>query len=268
MRILVGLLVLSLTIACPAWAENASPEAPAAFEEDDAELDLEEEANEANSDSEEAKAATRAPSAQADKQYLRPKPSINPGELRPESKASDPTRVLLAFGVLVALGAGAAFMRRRRLPPELRDNTVQLAVISKLGLSPKAQVALVSVGGEAILLGVTEHGISTLRTFGPGELSALTARPEAAKAPAQEPTLGGREPSLAFQSLLEKASGKQAAPADVRLAKRAKEAEPDDDEVPEHLVRALDAAGLGGHGFDAPEGQAKQLAERFKGLRS
>jgi hypothetical protein len=122
---------------------------------------------------------------------------------------------------------------------------------------------------------VTEQGITTLRTYTEAELPSLTPaapEPKAQRSTAQLDTPSQPVPSALFQSLLEKASGLKApAGREVPRLSPYPASNDTDEEVPDHLARALDAAGLGVQGvrgFEAPEGQAKELAQRFKELRS
>jgi flagellar biogenesis protein FliO len=247
-------LAITLLLALDAYGEPASrsPEDESALEAED---ELEADTLGADATPEVGDQATVAAPAVAQKNYLRAKAP----EPAPTPKAeSSPWRMAAAGVLLLALGAVAFHLRRKRSPLNLRGSQVQLSVVTRLAVTPKAQLALVSVGREALLLGVTEQGITTLRSYSMAELPSLTFPPEVEpKAPVSSltrpaPAPSAPSPGQAFQSLLEKASGAKAV----------------DQEMPEHLARALDDAGLLSQSFDAPEGQAQELAKRFRELHS
>lgn len=106
--------------------------------------------------------------------YLR-QPAAPP-ERQPVAKKSEPdlTRIVIALALVLALGGVALFAKRRRDGVSPLKNQTRLHTLSSLSLGPKSKVALVSVGREALLLGVTEQGITCLRSYPEDELWSLT----------------------------------------------------------------------------------------------
>lgn|GEM_PF-6044970 len=264
-----GVLALSLSLALDVYAEPAASEG-----EDESALELADELEDealATDSAQDAAHAVAASPAAPDRTYLRAKTTP---AVPTEKTESSPLRMVCAGLLLLALGAVALHLRRKRTPLNLRGSQVQLTVVTRLAVTPKAQIALVSVGREALLLGVTEHGITTLRSYSMAEMPSLTFPPETEpRAPASsvartpEPPVEVPSPGQAFQSLLAKASGAKtstAAPSPTRNAP----SRVDEDGVPEHLALALDDAGLLKSSFEDPDGQAQELARRFRELHS
>lgn len=109
--------------------------------------------------------------------YLRPtaggpeKPTSAAGT-RPESGGA--WRGFVAVGFVALLGGAALYVRKKRGAPPLLGSSVKLHTIGALQLSPKASLALVSVGNEVLLVSVSDQGVQTLRTYVPEEFGSLT----------------------------------------------------------------------------------------------
>ena len=124
-------------------------------------------------------ASSTQPASTNQQSYLRKAtPSTEKAAPSPTER-SDPSfgRVLAALLLLALLGAFAIYAKRRKGGGSalLRDH-VRLHTIGSVQLGPKSQVALLSVGREAILVGVSEQGITCLRNFREEELGSLTTR--------------------------------------------------------------------------------------------
>ncbi len=74
-------------------------------------------------------------------------------------------RILGGFFVLALLGGGAYYLIRRHSKPGQRQNAPQIKVLTQHWLGPKKSLAIVRVSGESILIGVTDHNISMLKSL-------------------------------------------------------------------------------------------------------
>jgi flagellar protein FliO/FliZ len=89
-------------------------------------------------------------------------------------------RVVVSLGVVLAVMAGAAAVLRRsgvvgtastgKRGLRRRSNPVE--VIARHGLSRGASIAVVRLGGRALVIGVTEHQVSLLTEVDPAEFDA------------------------------------------------------------------------------------------------
>ncbi len=235
--------------------------------------------------------ATVAPGAHPS--YLRSAPRTPPGAPAADS-GSGALRGVMAFGLIAALGAVALYLRKKRSGPVQLKRELRLHVLGSVQVGPKASVALLSVGHEALLVGVSEHGVTALRTFGKDELGALSGGPLTstkgrAASSAALPETAPNEPSQVFRDLLLSATRSQStqsapsAQSPVR-AVAARRAADEDDGMPAHLAEVLrQAAGpvvsqmreqhaapatRSENAFGEPEGQASELVRRFRGLHS
>lgn len=158
--------------------------------------------------------------------YLR-QPSAPP-EPQPIAQKAEPDllRIVIALALVAGLGGVALVARRRRDGASPLKNQTRLHTLSSLPLGPKAKVALISVGREALLLGVTEQGIRCLRTYPEDELWSLTAPlpgfSEETKAAESEPPLDKswmeRGMESAFSDLLKRAHKSEAVSAKAAAA--------------------------------------------------
>lgn len=84
-------------------------------------------------------------------------------------------RVTASLVVVVALAVLVARLTRRA---GTRGPGIGVRVVDRAGLSREATVAVVEVGGRALVLGVTSHGVSVLTELDPEQLEAARARPD------------------------------------------------------------------------------------------
>lgn len=87
-------------------------------------------------------------------------------------------RVTASLVVVVVLAVLAARLARRA---GTRGPGVGVRVVDRAGLSREAAVAVVEVGGRALVLGVTSHTVSVLTELDPEQLETARARPDAAE---------------------------------------------------------------------------------------
>lgn len=74
-------------------------------------------------------------------------------------------RILLSLSVLGVVGTGAyIFLRKYSVPKALKHQT-QIKVLQQHYLGPKKSLAIVRVAGESILIGVTDHNISMIKSL-------------------------------------------------------------------------------------------------------
>ena len=181
MKALAPMLIILLTLApLTALAEETkeASSAPTSQEQDQGA----EPAKEEQPATQTPAASSSQPASTSQQSYLR-KTGPNAGKANKAAASpaerSDPSfgRVLVALLLLALLGGFAIYAKRRKGGGSalLRDR-VRLHTIGSVQLGPKAQVALLSVGREAILVGVSEQGITCLRNFREDELGSLTTR--------------------------------------------------------------------------------------------
>lgn len=217
---------------------------------------------------------------------------------REEAGAGGALRTGLAVLLLGGLAGAALWTKRRRARPSSLSPTLGLEVVSKTTLGPRSHLALVRIGSEAVLLGVTEQTITLLRSMPSSDLTGLDRGDEGGPTPAptfpktEAPTRRAipekrDEPAqharVAFQDILERASLSEAKRrADARRYAESlhREAEGVDDEAPDSGPRALDDDdAMPAHlqialeesrrdAFGEPDGQAAELVRRFRGRTS
>src|SRR5690606_28225018 len=121
------------------------------------------------------RAAAPAPQAEASPpSYLRQTPKSTGPEAGPKSETDIGLRATIAVVLLLALGGAALFLRKKQKSP-LRPSQVHLSMVAAVGVGNKAQVCLVTVGREALLIGVTEQSVTPLRVYPESELALVTA---------------------------------------------------------------------------------------------
>ncbi|MGZ3775008.1 MAG: FliO/MopB family protein [Pseudobdellovibrionaceae bacterium] len=74
-------------------------------------------------------------------------------------------RILFTLSMLGLVGTGAYFFIRKYSVPTDRKHQTQIKVLQQHYLGPKKSLAIVRVAGESILIGVTEHNISMIKSL-------------------------------------------------------------------------------------------------------
>ncbi len=215
-------------------------------------------------------AAAQAPQNEpAAPTYLRQTPKRAGPELETKSETNIGLRATIAVVLLLALGGAALFLRKKQKSP-LRPSQVHLSMVAAVGVGNKAQVCLVTVGREAILLGVTEQSVTPLRVYPESELALVTAEvtKDAEDMQKTAPEDIPKDLERNFQALLTKASqGKNSGSSS--SAARSRAAPEDDEQLPAHLKAALETpAQAPRSAFAPPEGQASELARRFRSFQA
>jgi flagellar biogenesis protein FliO len=218
-------------------------------------------------------AAAPAPQAEAaPPSYLRQTPKSTGPEAGTKSETNIGLRATVAVILLLALGGAALFLKRRQKSP-LRPSQVHLSMVAAVGVGNKAQVCLVTVGREAILLGVTEQSVTPLRVYPESELALVTAGDTTKEADSAPKSVSEEDDAKVdlernFQALLSKASqGKS--PRSKTHATRSSSVEEEDGELPAHLKAALETPAKAPRAaFAPPEGQASELARRFRSFQA
>jgi flagellar biosynthetic protein FliO len=75
-------------------------------------------------------------------------------------------RVIASLAVVMLFAALAARMGRRS-----RGGGAGIRVVNRVGLTREASLAVVEVGGTALVLGITAHGVSLLTALDPATLT-------------------------------------------------------------------------------------------------
>ena len=111
-------------------------------------------------------------------------------------------RVVVSLGVVLAVMAGAAAVLRRSgvvgTAPAgrrgMRRRGVSVEVIARHGLSRTSALAVVRLGGRALVLGVTEQHVTLLTEVDPAELDAPPGPDDTIVGPAGPGTGAGALP--------------------------------------------------------------------------
>lgn len=74
-------------------------------------------------------------------------------------------RILFTVSILGLVGAGAYVFLRKYKVPEAAKHQMQIKVLQQHYLGPKKSLAIVRVAGESILIGVTDHNISMIKSL-------------------------------------------------------------------------------------------------------
>ncbi len=82
-----------------------------------------------------------------------------------QAEDSSVFRILLTLSMLGVLGTGAFFFIRKYKVPRALKHQTQIKVIQQHHLGPKKSLAIVRVAGESILIGVTDHNISMIKSL-------------------------------------------------------------------------------------------------------
>jgi len=87
------------------------------------------------------------------------------GNKKSSSEGGGLFRILLTLSMLGLVGTGAfIFLRKYSVPKEKKHQT-QIKVLQQHYLGPKKSLAIVRVAGESLLIGVTDHNISMLKSL-------------------------------------------------------------------------------------------------------
>lgn len=97
------------------------------------------------------------------------KESEIPLNLEAHKKASSENgslfRILFTLSMLGLVVTGAYFFLRKYSVPKDRKHQTQIKVLQQHYLGPKKSLAIVRVAGESILIGVTDHNISMIKSL-------------------------------------------------------------------------------------------------------
>ncbi|MGZ3775927.1 MAG: FliO/MopB family protein [Pseudobdellovibrionaceae bacterium] len=74
-------------------------------------------------------------------------------------------RILFTLSMFGLIGTGAFFFLRKYSVPKDRKHQTQIKVLQQHYLGPKKSLAIVRVAGESILIGVTDHNISMIKSL-------------------------------------------------------------------------------------------------------
>jgi flagellar protein FliO/FliZ len=93
-----------------------------------------------------------------------------PVQLEPTKKAagseSSVFRFILSFSIIGALGCAAYFLLRKyKFSNSTKSQATQIKVLSQHYLGPKKSLAIVRVAGESVLIGITDHNISMIKSL-------------------------------------------------------------------------------------------------------
>lgn len=74
-------------------------------------------------------------------------------------------RIIFTLSILGLVGAGAYFFLRKYKIPKASKHQTQIKVLQQHYLGPKKSLAIVRVAGESILVGITDHNISMIKSL-------------------------------------------------------------------------------------------------------
>lgn len=76
------------------------------------------------------------------------------------------SRIMITLGILTTVVGGAFFVLKRWANRSGVDTkSPKIKILTQLALGPKKSVAVINVAGESLLIGVTDHNISLLKTL-------------------------------------------------------------------------------------------------------
>ncbi|UXR64325.1 flagellar biosynthetic protein FliO [Bdellovibrio bacteriovorus] len=81
------------------------------------------------------------------------------------SEGSGVFRILFTLSLLGIVGTGAYFFLKKYRVPRAMKHQTQIKVLQQHYLGPKKSLAIVRVAGESILIGVTDHNISMIKSL-------------------------------------------------------------------------------------------------------
>ncbi len=88
------------------------------------------------------------------------------GDKKPVEAGGSSTRLLFTGFVLVTLlGTAYYFVRKYKVSNKIHKSNMQIKVLSQHYLGPKKSLAIIRVSGESILIGVTDHNISMIKSL-------------------------------------------------------------------------------------------------------
>ena len=116
-----------------------------------------------------AEVAVSAQPAEAVKPVDNRKENEIPLNLEAAKKASSEGgsifRILFSLALLGLVGTGAFIFLRKYAVPKAMKSQTQIKVLQQHYLGPKKSLAIVRVAGESILIGVTDHNISMIKSL-------------------------------------------------------------------------------------------------------
>lgn len=74
-------------------------------------------------------------------------------------------RILLTLSMLGVVGTGAYIFLKKYSVPKSKKHQTQIKVLQQHYLGPKKSLAIVRVAGESILVGITDHNISMIKSL-------------------------------------------------------------------------------------------------------
>jgi flagellar protein FliO/FliZ len=85
---------------------------------------------------------------------------------KPVESGSTTAKALISMAiVLILTGTGYYFVRRYKFSNKINKSNMQIKVLSQHYLGPKKSLAIIHVAGESILVGVTDHNISMIKSL-------------------------------------------------------------------------------------------------------
>ncbi len=85
---------------------------------------------------------------------------------KPTEGGSTTAKALMSMAiVLILTGSGFYFVRRYKFSNTINKSNMQIKVLSQHYLGPKKSLAIIHVAGESILVGVTDHNISMIKSL-------------------------------------------------------------------------------------------------------
>jgi len=85
---------------------------------------------------------------------------------KPVEGGSSAAKALMSMAiVLILTGTGYYFVRRYKFSNKVNKSNMQIKVLSQHYLGPKKSLAIIHVAGESILVGVTDHNISMIKSL-------------------------------------------------------------------------------------------------------
>ena len=172
----VVILILGLTSYLPAMAQKNEvefrkeisdvrgaivPEDPETNKEFKQSLNIKPTLNEVGSETEEAPNEVKNDYSKMSEDEI---PILKEKKSETQSSQSSNLRIFLTAAFLAALGIGSfVFIRRNARPTSAAP--MQIKVLTQHHLGPRRSLAIIRVAGESILIGVTDHNVSMIKSL-------------------------------------------------------------------------------------------------------
>jgi flagellar biogenesis protein FliO len=134
--------------------------------------------------------------ADPSRERSRPRPAIRPPATVTQASSGSSLRAAGAAALIVLLGGVAWFLRRRRIGGRGRNEALAIDILTAKRIGPRQSLLLIDVGGQTLLIGATEQGMTRLASFPEAFLGERPVEDGAGMTPDPDDTLTPLEREL------------------------------------------------------------------------